>query len=83
MSRSQLVFLIIPATIGSTIGTITAINDEVMTPRRYKFKIVPDIFQIATRISLGAETGAMYGVLWPIHVGLAAYNFIDKQSKLN
>ena len=77
-----MIFTIIPATIGGTIGTVKGINDEIKKLRIYNFRIVPDIFQIAARISLGTGTGAICGILWPIHVGLAAYNFIDEQSKL-
>ena len=82
MSSRQIVFIIIPATIGSTIGITKAINDEIKTLRRHNFKVVPDIFQIGTRITLGAGTGAMCAILWPIHAGLAAYNFINEQSRL-
>ncbi len=82
MSRLQIVFMVVPATIGSAIGTIIGINDEIKTLRHYNFRIVPDIFQIGGRISLYAGTGAICGILWPIYSGLAAYNFIDEQSKL-
>jgi hypothetical protein len=82
MSRLQICILVIPATIGSIIGTISTINEEIKTIRHHKFKIVPDIFQVGGRISLGAGTGAICGILWPFYGGLAAYNFIDEQSKL-
>jgi hypothetical protein len=82
MSRLQIVFIVIPATIGGTIGTINGINDEIKTLRRHNFRGISDIFLIGTRISLSAGTGAMCGILWPIHLGFASYNFIDEQSKL-
>ncbi len=82
MSRLQIVFMVVPVTIGTTIGTITGINDEIKILRRYNFRIVPAIFQIGGRISLYAGTGAICGLMWPIHAGLAAYNFTDEQSKL-
>ena len=80
MSRLKIVFMVVPATIGGTIGTISGINDEIKTLRRHKFRGLSDIFLIGTRVSLSA--GAMCGILWPIHLGFASYNFIDEQSKL-
>jgi hypothetical protein len=82
MSHLKILFMIVPTVIGTTIGTTKAINEEIKTIRRHNFRIVPDIFQIGARISLGTGTGAICGILWPIHLGLAAYNFIDEQSKL-
>ncbi len=83
MSNTRLALMIIPTAIGATIGTITAINNEITTLRRYNFRVVPDIFQIGARISLGTGTGAMCGLLWPVYGGLLAYNFIDNISRLN
>lgn len=82
MSLSQLILLLIPGTIGGTIGTITSLNDEIKTLRRYNFRVVPDVFQIGCRITFGTGTGAISSIIWPIHIGLSAYNFIDEQSKL-
>lgn len=82
MSLTQVFLLLIPGTIGGTIGTITSLNDEIKTLRRHNLRVVPDVFKIGERISCGAGMGAMSGILWPIHIGLAAYHFIDEQSKL-
>lgn len=82
MSRVQIVFIVIPATIGGTIGTINGVNDEIKTLRRHNFRGISDIFLIGTRISVSTGIGAINGLLWPIHLGIASYNFIDEQSKL-
>ena len=75
MTYLKILFIVFPATMGGTIGTIKGINDEIKTLRRHNFRGIPDIFQIATRISVSTGIGA-------IHLGIASYNFIDEQSKL-
>jgi hypothetical protein len=82
MSKIKLVFMVFHSAVGGTIGIINSIDKEVKTLRRYNFRILPDIFQIGARISLGAGAGAICGLLWPAYGGILAYNFLDEQSKL-
>jgi hypothetical protein len=82
MTYLKILFMVFPATIGGTIGTIKGINNEIKTLRRHNFRVLPDIFQISARISVSIGIGAINGLLWPIHLGIASYNFIDEQSKL-